>query len=210
MLQPTILSLITCNLSPRLKGATMASFIANDIRVGWVISLNGRRFSITGLTKVKPGKGGAFVQAEMRDIDTGNKGNERFRAEDKVEKLMVEDVECQFLYGDGTESFFMNLNDYEQFTMPNDALGEQVKFLAPEMKVKANFVEGHPVSITLPKTIIATIEETEPALKGQTASGSGKPAILDNGIRVTVPVFVEQGEKVVVNTETLEYVERAK
>jgi len=104
----------------------------------------------------------------------------------------------------------MNLNDYEQFTMPNDALGEQVKFLAPEMKVKANFVEGHPVSITLPKTVIATIEETEPALKGQTAAGGGKPAVLDNGIRVTVPVFVEMGEKIVVNTETLEYVERAK
>jgi elongation factor P len=184
--------------------------IANDIRVGWVISHNGRRYSITGLTKVKPGKGGAFVQAEMRDIDSGNKNNERFRAEDKVEKLMVEDIDCQFLYDDGVDAYFMRLSDYEQFTMPKDALGEQVKFLQPDMKVSANFIEGHPVSITLPKTIIATVEETEPALKGQTAAGGGKPAILDNGVRLSVPVFIEQGEKIVVNTETLEYVERAK
>jgi len=188
----------------------MASFTANDIRVGWVISHNGKRYSVTSITKVKPGKGGAFVQADLRDIDSGNKGGDRWRSEDKVEKLMVEDVECQFMYTDGTDCYFMNLNDYEQFTMPNDALGESVKFLAPEMKVKASFVEGKPVSVSLPKTIIAVVEETEPALKGQTASGSGKPAVLDNGIRVSVPVFVEQGERIVVNTETLEYVERAK
>ncbi len=173
----------------------MASFIANDMRVGWVISHNGKRYSVTSITKVKPGKGGAFVQADLRDIDSGNKGGDRWRAEDKVEKLMVEDLECQYLYSDGTDAYFMNL----------------MKFLAPEMMVRANFVEGHPVSITLPKTAIATIVETEPALKGQTATGSGgKPAILDNGVRVQVPVFVEQGERIVVNTETLEYVERAK
>lgn len=193
------------------KGFIMASYIANDMRVGWVISHNGKRYSVTSITKVKPGKGGAFVQADLRDIDSGNKGGDRWRAEDKVEKLMVEDLECQFLYSDGTDAYFMNLSDYEQFTMPTDSLGDQMKFLAPEMMVRANFVEGHPVSITLPKTAIATIVETEPALKGQTATGSGgKPAILDNGVRVQVPVFVEQGEKIVVNTETLEYVERAK
>jgi elongation factor P len=184
--------------------------IANDLRAGWVISHNGRRYSITGLTKVKPGKGGAFVQAEMRDIDTGNKNNERFRAEDKVEKLMAEDIGCQFLYDDGIDAYFMNLNDYEQFVMPKDALGEQAKFLQPDMKVSASFIEGHPVSVSLPKTVIAAVDETEPALKGQTAAGGGKPAILDNGVRLTVPVFIEQGEKIVVNTETLEYVERAK
>ena len=115
------------------------------------------------------------------------------------------------LYSDGTDAFFMNLSDYEQFTMPVDALGEQMKFLAPEMTVKANFVEGQPVSISLPKTVVATVVETEPALKGQTVSSSGgKPAILDNGVRVQVPLFIEQDEKIVVNTETLEYVERAK
>lgn len=189
----------------------MASFSANDMRVGWVVLHNGRRYSVTSITKVKPGKGGAFVQADLRDIDSGNKGGDRWRSEDKVEKLIVEDIECQFLYSDGTESNFMNLNDYEQFTMLDEALGDQVKFLVPEMKVKANFVEGHPVSITLPKTVIATIVETEPAIKGQTVSGSGgKPAILDNGVRVQIPVFINQGEKIVVNTETLEYVERSK
>jgi elongation factor P len=181
------------------------------MRVGWAISHNGRRYTITSITKVKPGKGGAFVQADLRDIDAGNKGGDRWRAEDKVEKLMVEDVECQFLYSDGTDSYFMNLKDYEQFTMPDTSLGQQTKFLKPEMIVKANFVEGLPISITLPKTVVATVEETEPSLKGQTVTGSGgKPAILDNGVRVQVPVFIEQGEKIVVNTETLEYVERAK
>ena len=161
----------------------MASVTANDMRVGWVISHNGRRYSVTSITKVKPGKGGAFVQADLRDIDSGNKGGDRWRAEDKVEKLMVEDVECQYLYSDGTDAYFMNLNDYEQFTMPLDSLGEQVKFLAPEMNVRTNYVEGQPVSVTLPKTVVATVEETEPALKGQTATSSGgKPAILDNGV----------------------------
>ena len=189
----------------------MASVTANDMRVGWVISHNGRRYTVTSITKVKPGKGGAFVQADLRDIDSGNKGGDRWRAEDKVEKLMVEDRDCQYLYSDGTDAYFMNLSDYEQFTMPMDSLGEQVKFLAPDMTVKTNFVEGQPVSMSLPKTVVATVAETEPALKGQTATGSGgKPAILDNGVRVQVPVFVEQSEKIVVNTETLEYVERAK
>ena len=189
----------------------MASVTANDMRVGWAISHNGRRYTVTSITKVKPGKGGAFVQADLRDIDSGNKGGDRWRAEDKVEKLMVEDRDCQYLYSDGTDAYFMNLSDYEQFTMPMDSLGEQVKFLAPDMTVKTNFVEGQPVSMSLPKTVVATVAETEPALKGQTATGSGgKPAILDNGVRVQVPVFVEQGEKIVVNTETLEYVERAK
>ncbi|MCL1902166.1 MAG: elongation factor P [Alphaproteobacteria bacterium] len=188
----------------------MASYTANDIRVGWVISHNGRRLTVTGITKVKPGKGGAFVQADMRDVDSGSKAAERFRSEDKVEKLMVEDVKCQFLYSDGTDAHFMNLSDYEQFTLPIDVLGDQVKFLQPEMEVMANFIEGKPMSINLPKTVIATVEETEPALKGQTAAGGGKPAILDNGVRITVPVFVEMGERIVVNTESLEYVERAK
>lgn len=189
----------------------MASVTANNIRVGWVLAHNGHRYSVTSITKVKPGKGGAFVQADLRDIDSGNKGSERFRSEDKVEKLMVQDIECQFLYSDGTDSNFMNLSNYEQFTISDAALGDQMKFLAPEMIVKANFVEGIPISISLPKTVIATIVETEPAIKGQTVSGSGgKPAILDNGVRVQVPVFVSQDEKIVINTETLEYVERSK
>ena len=182
-----------------------------DFKNGLYLDFNGKPCMIVWFQHVKPGKGGAFVQADLRDIDSGNKGGDRWRAEDKVEKLMVEDRDCQYLYSDGTDAYFMNLSDYEQFTMPMDSLGEQVKFLAPDMTVKTNFVEGQPVSMTLPKTVVATIVETEPALKGQTATGSGgKPAILDNGVRVQVPVFVEQGEKIVVNTETLEYVERAK
>ena len=183
---------------------------ANEMRTGWVIRHNGRRYSVLSISKVKPGKGGAFVVADIRDIDSGNKGNDRWRAEDRVEKLMVEDLPCQFLYAAGSDASFMRLDDYEQFTFSIDDLGDQAKFLQPDMNVTANFIEGKPVSITLPKTVVATIVETEPALKGQTASGSGKPAVLDNGVRITVPTFIEIGEKIVVNTETLEYSARAK
>jgi elongation factor P len=185
-------------------------FTANEIRNGWVLLHNGNRFVVTGFTKVKPGKGGAFMQVQMKNIDTGSKGDQRFRAEDTVEKLTAEDIKAQYLYSDATDSYFMDLTSYEQFTMPNDNLGDQMKFLAPEMEVAASFIEGAPMSITLPKTVVATVAETEPALKGQTAASGGKPAVLDNGVRVQVPTFVEQGEKIVVNTETLEYVERAK
>jgi elongation factor P len=184
--------------------------IANEMRVGWVVSHNGRRYSILSITKVKPGKGGAFVVANIRDIDSGNKSSDRWRAEDKVEKLLVEDVSCQYLYSDSSNASFMRLDDYEQFTFDSEDLGEQAKFLQPDMSVVVNFIEGKPVSVTIPKTVAATVAETEPALKGQTASGSGKPAILDNGVRITVPVFIEVGEKIIVNTETLEYSERAK
>jgi len=183
---------------------------ANEMRVGWIIRHNGKRYSVLSITKVKPGKGGAFVVADIRDIDSGNKGNDRWRAEDKVEKLVAEDISCQFLYGDGTNASFMRLDDYEQFQFLIDDLGEQSKFLQPDMNVIVNFIESKPVSVSVPKTVVATVAETEPALKGQTASGSGKPAVLDNGVRITVPVFIEAGERIVVNTETLEYSERAK
>ncbi|MDR2268691.1 MAG: elongation factor P [Rickettsiales bacterium] len=183
---------------------------ANEMRAGWIIRHNGKRYSVLNTTKVKPGKGGAFVVADIRDIDSGNKGNDRWRAEDRVEKLTAEDISCQYLYGDGTNEIFMRLDDYEQFAFSAEDLGEQAKFLTPDMNVNVNFIEGKPVAVTIPKTIIATVAETEPALKGQTQSGSGKPAILNNGVRITVPTFIEVGEKIIVNTETLEYSERAK
>jgi elongation factor P len=186
--------------------------IASEMRVGWIISNNGRKYSVLSTKKVKPGKqgGGAYILADLRDLETGNKTNERWRSEDKVEKLQTEDVSCQFLYDDGTAAMFMRMDDYEQFNLPLEDIGEQSKFLQPDMKVVVNFIEGNPASVTIPKTVIATIAETEPALRGQTASGSGKPAVLDNGVRITVPTFIEVGEKIVVNTETLEYNERAK
>ncbi|MDR3208703.1 MAG: elongation factor P [Rickettsiales bacterium] len=188
----------------------MAKQTANDMRVGWIIQHNGKRYSILSTTKVKPGKGGAFVVADIRDIDSGNKGNNRWRAEDAVEKLTAEDISCQFLYSDGTNASFMRLDDYEQFVLAEEDLGEQAKFLQPDMNVTVNFIDGKPVAVAIPKTVMATVAETEPALKGQTQSGSGKPAILDNGVRITVPTFIEAGEKIIVNTETLEYSERAK
>lgn len=185
--------------------------IASEMRVGWVISNNGKQYSVLSTKKVKPGKqgGGAYILADLRDLSTGNKTNERWRADDKVEKLQTEDVPCQFLYVGGDDAFFMRMDDYEQFTLAVEDIGEQSKFLEPDMKVTISFIDGKPMSVTIPKTVIAVVAETEPALKGQTASGSGKPATLENGVRITVPTFIEQGEKIVVNTETLEYNSRA-
>jgi elongation factor P len=183
---------------------------ANEMRAGWIIRHNGRRYSVMNTTKVKPGKGGAFVVADIRDIDSGNKGNDRWRAEDKIEKLTAEDVSCQFLYSDGTNALFMRLDDYDQFSFAEGDLGDRAKFLQPDMSVVVNFIEGTPVSVSIPKTVAAVVAETEPALKGQTQSGSGKPAVLDNGVRISVPTFIGVGEKIIVNTETLEYSERAK
>ncbi|MDR1071756.1 MAG: elongation factor P, partial [Rickettsiales bacterium] len=155
----------------------MAKQTANEMRVGWIIQHNGKRYGVLSITKVKPGKGGAFVVADIRDIDSGNKGNDRWRAEDAVEKLTAEDISCQFLYSDGTSALFMRMDDYEQFGFAEADLGAQAKFLRPDMNVVVNFIEGKPVSVSIPKTVVATVAETEPALMGQTQSGSGKPAV---------------------------------
>ena len=184
---------------------------ANQIRPGWVIENNGKQYLVTKINIITPGKGGAFIQVEMRGIDNGLKTEQRWRTADTVEKLMSEEFDCTYLYREGDNLCFMNAENYEQFEIPAEMLGEKALFLQDNMAVTVNFIEGKPVSVNLPPHVTLTITETEPALKGQTVSGSGgKPAILDNGVRVQVPLFIEQGEKIVVNTETLEYVERAK
>jgi len=183
---------------------------ANTIRPGMVIEHNGRQWSVLKIQLIQPGKGGAFIQVEMRDLETGNKTNERWRTADTVEKLMVEEKDSQYLFADGDLYTFMDNETYDQFTLPLDAIGEPAAFLQDGMQLTIETIEGRPVSCTLPEKVTMEIVECEPAVKGQTAASSYKPGILENGVRVMVPPFVNQGDKIVVHTVERTYVERAK
>lgn len=183
---------------------------AGSIRIGWVIEYKNKPWTVTKTNFVKPGKGGAFMQVEMKSVEEGTKTNERFRTEDMVEKMMVETKDCQFLFEDANGLNFMESETFEQFTMPADILGDSRPFLTDGMEVKASVIDGRPISIELPLQVICTVTETEPVIKGQTVSSSYKPAILDNGVRTAVPPFVGTGDKIVVATADASYVERAK
>jgi len=184
--------------------------LAGAIRIGWVIEYKGKPWTVTKSVHIKPGKGGAFMQVEMKSVEEGTKTNERFRSEDTVEKLMVETRDCQFLFEDATGLTFMESDTFEQFTMPSDILGDSRPFLTDGMDVKVSYIDGKPISVDLPLQVICTVVETEPVIKGQTVSSSYKPAILDNGVRIGVPPFIGVGDKIVVGTSEANYVERAK
>ena len=183
---------------------------AGSIRIGWVIEYKGKPWTITKASHIKPGKGGAFMQVEMKSVEEGTKTNERFRTEDTVEKMMVEDKDCQFLFEDSNGLTFMESETFEQFTMPADILGDSRPFLTDGMDVRISHINSRPISVQLPLQVVCTIVETEPVVKGQTAASSYKPAILDNGVRVMVPPFINSGDKIVVGTSEATYVERAK
>ncbi|WP_142850920.1 elongation factor P [Telmatospirillum sp. J64-1] len=183
---------------------------ANTIRPGNIIEHNGRQWGVLKIQLVQPGKGGAFIQVEMRDIRTGTKTNERWRTADTVEKLMVEEREATYLFGDDQTLTFMETESFEQFTVPTEVVGEQAAFLQDGMPVTVELVEGSPVSVSLPSTVVMEVVEADPVVKGQTASSSYKPGKLENGLRVMIPPFIEAGTRIVVNTADSTYVERAK
>lgn len=183
---------------------------AGSIRIGWVIEYKGKPWTVVKTNFVKPGKGGAFMQVEMKAVEEGTKTNERFRTEDMVEKLMVETKDCQFLFEDSTGLTFMDSETFDQFIMPEDILGDSRPFMTDGMAVTVSVIDGKPISVELPMQVVQEVVETEPVIKGQTATSSYKPAILDNGVRVMVPPFVGTGEKIVVSTADASYVERAK
>jgi len=183
---------------------------ANTIRPGMVIEHNGRQWSVMKIQLIQPGKGGAFIQVEMRDLESGNKTNERWRTADTVEKLMVEERDCQYLFAEGDMLTFMDTETFDQFTMLRDAVGDPAAFLQDGMQVIVESIEGKPVSCTLPQSVVMEVVECEPIVKGQTAASSYKPGLLENGLRVMIPPFVAQGDKIVVNTADCTYVERAK
>ncbi len=183
---------------------------ANQIRPGWVIEHNNKQWFVTKINLIQPGKGGAFIQVEMRDVSNGIKTEERWRTADTVEKLMNEEHDCQYLYKEGKNLIFMNSENYDQFEIPEDLMGDSALYLQDNMPVTVNFIEGKPISVNLPPHVILTVAETEPAIKNQTATSSYKPAVLENGIKTTIPPFVSAGEKIVVATADNSYVERAK
>ena len=187
----------------------MAKINGNEIRPGNVLEHNDGLWSAVKVDHVKPGKGGAFAQVEMKNLRNGSKLNERFRSADKVERVRLEQRDQQFLFETDGMLSFMDNETFEQIELPADLLGERRPFLQDGMTVTIEYYESEALSLTLPEKVTCTIEETEPAIKGQTAANSYKPATLDNGVRISIPPFVGQGEKVVVNTETFEYVERA-
>lgn len=182
----------------------------NELRLGMLIEYKGRLWSVSKTQHVKPGKGGAFVQTEMKDIVNGTKLNERFRSEDNLEKVRLDENECQVLYKNGDSYTFMNMTTFDQFDLSAETIGDSAVFLQDNMAVQISSYEGKIIGVVLPETVICEIVEAEPVVKGQTATGSYKPATLDNGLKIMVPPYIEAGMKVVVNTGTFEYVERAK
>ena len=181
---------------------------ANLIRAGQVIEHGGRRWTVLKQQIITPGKGGAFIQVEMRDLRTGNKTNERWRTADTVERLQTEEKEYSYSYTDGENLVLMDPDTFEQAIIPVTILGEQAPFLQDNMVVTVDLVEGDPVGIHLPATVILEIVEADPVVKGQTATSSYKPALLSNGVKTQVPPFIEAGERIVVKTEDASYVER--
>ncbi len=183
---------------------------ANLIRAGQVIEHDGRRWTVLKQQIITPGKGGAFIQVEMRDLKSGNKTNERWRTADTVERLMTEEKEYTYSYTDGPNLVLMDPETFEQAQIPVEILGGAAPFLQDNMAVVVDLVEGEPVAIHLPSSVVLEVVEADPVVKGQTASSSYKPAKLSNGVKTSVPPFIEAGERIVVRTEDASYVERAK
>ena len=182
---------------------------ASDVRVGNLVEYQGKLWRILKKAHVKPGKGGAFAQLEMKAISDNTKLNERFRSEDKLEKAHVEPRQMQYLYPEGNDFVFMDMESFEQLPIASDGLDGQSDFLLPNEEVQINFYNDQPIGIELPASVVLQVTETETVVKGQTAAGSGKPAIVETGLRVIVPPFVNTGDKIRVNTDTGEYMELA-
>ena len=170
---------------------------------------NGGLWAAVKVDHVKPGKGGAFAQVEMRNLRNGSKLNERFRSADKVERVRLEQKDQQFLYENDGMLVFMDSETYEQIELPAEILGDRRPFLQDGMTIHIEYYNDEALNATLPQKVTCKVVETEPVVKGQTAANSFKPAILDNGVRVMIPPFVGPDEDIVVNTETMEYSERA-
>jgi len=183
---------------------------ANLIRAGQVLDHDGRRWTVLKQQIITPGKGGAFIQVEMRDLKTGNKTNERWRTADTVERLMTDNKDFTYSYTEGDNIVLMDPETFEQTVVPLALLGEQAPFLQDNMVIDVDLVEGEPVGAHLPPHVTLEVVEADPVVKGQTATSSYKPAKLSNGVKTLVPPFVETGERIVVKTEDGSYVERAK
>ncbi len=182
---------------------------ATQLRPGMVIKFNNELFSIFSVFHRTPGNLRGFVQAKMRNLRSGSMTEHRFSSEDRVERAMLEEHEMEYLYDDGEFYYFMNTENYEQMHLTKDILGDAVQYLIPQLRVNIEFYEGKPMSVELPASVDMTVVETEPGLKGATVSNVTKPAKVETGLVVQVPPFINQGEKIRVNTAEGTYQERA-
>ncbi len=187
----------------------MPKINGNEIRPGNILEHDGGLWAAVKVNHVKPGKGGAFAQVELKNLRDGRKLNERFRSEDKVEQVRLEQKDQQFLYENDGRLVFMDSESFEQIELDAELLGERRPFLQDGMTATIEYYGDEALSVSIPQKVTCTVTETEPVVKGQTAANSYKPAILDNGVRMMVPPFIGEGEAIIINTDTLEYSERA-
>ena len=180
----------------------------NEIKTGMIIEHNNDLWEVLKTQHVKPGKGGAFNQVEMKSINKNTKLNERFRSSDNIERAIVEEVDYNFLYEDKGDYYFINNKTFEQISLKKDLMGEKSKFLIEGLEVKLGIYNDNPIKIELPNQIECKIVTTDAAIKGQTAASSYKPAVLENGLNILVPPFVENEDCIIVDTRTLEYVKK--
>ena len=181
---------------------------AGEIRIGMLLEHKNDLWQVLKTQHVKPGKGGAFAQVEMKSLNKNTKLNERFRSSETVEKASLEEINYNFLYEDEDNYFFMEPKSFEQIEIKKDIIGEKGKLLTENLEVSVNFYNEAPISVNLPNQVIGKIETTDAALKGQTVSSSYKPAILNNGLNIQVPPFIENGDEIVIDTRNLEYVKK--
>jgi elongation factor P len=181
---------------------------AGEIRVGMLLEYKNDLWQVLKTQHVKPGKGGAFAQVEMKSVSKNTKLNERFRSSETVEKASLEETNYNFLYEDERNYFFMNPKSFEQIEIKKDIIGEKGKLLTENLEVSISFYNELPISVDLPNQVNCKIETTDVALKGQTVSSSYKPAVLNNGLNIQVPPFIEVGDEVIIDTRNLEYVKK--
>jgi elongation factor P len=183
---------------------------ATQLRVGMVVMHNNDLHRIMELTHVTPGNWRGFVRTKLRNLRSGLQTEHRFRSEDKVDRITLEQIEMEYLYQSGDDFFFMNSENYDQLSLTKEALGDSVSYLIPNLKIKVDYYEGQPVGISLPKTVDLQITDTPPGMKTATVTNELKPATTETGLVVRVPAFIDVGETIRVDTETGEYVSRAK
>ena len=181
---------------------------ATEIRVGMILEYKNDLWEVLKTQHVKPGKGGAFAQVEMKSLNKNTKLNERFRSSETVEKAILEETKFNFLYEDDDNYYFINVQTFDQINIKKNVVGEKGKMLTENLEVSINFFNENPLSVDLPNQITSKVKTTDAALKGQTVSSSYKPAILDNGINIQVPPFIESGDEIILDTRTIEYVKK--
>ena len=181
---------------------------ATEIRVGMILEFKDDLWEVLKTNHVKPGKGGAFAQIEIKSLLKNTKLNERFRSSETVEKASLEEIKYNFLYNDEDDYHFINPINFDQINIDKKLVGEKGKLLSENLEVTINFYNDKPLSVILPNQITCKIETTDAALKGQTVSSSYKPAVLDSGLNIQVPPFIESGDNIVIDTRTMEYVKK--